>query len=221
MSTLRVEGVHYTYPHANEEVVTNWSETFSEGQITALTGESGCGKSTRLFLAALLVSPRSGQILLNDQRVDNVGDSRRALIRAHNFGFVFQDSALDTTRTVLDNVLETCLYRGQRASEHISYAYELLDKMNVSIPLDRRPGQISGGQAQRIAVCRALLGRPRVIFADEPTGNLDADSSGAVMEMFRRAADDGAAVIMVTHDSDLAASADRHIHIPSPFASRR
>lgn len=216
MSTLTVNNVHYTYPGAHEEVVTDWTDSFLAGQVTALTGESGCGKSTRLFLAALLISPTNGEILLDEQRVDNISDAGRSHIRAHNFGFVFQDSALDTTRTVLDNVLESCLYRGERAADHVSYAQELLDMMHVSIPLDRRPGQISGGQAQRIAVCRALVGHPKVIFADEPTGNLDLDSSEAVMGMLRQAAEDGAAVIVVTHDPSVAASADRHVRIPVP-----
>lgn len=216
MSTLTVNNVHYTYPGAHEEVVTDWTDSFPAGQVTALTGESGCGKSTRLFLAALLITPTHGEILLDEQRVDNLSDAGRSHIRAHNFGFVFQDSALDTTRTVLDNVLESCLYRGERAADHVSYAQELLDMMHVSIPLDRRPGQISGGQAQRIAVCRALVGHPKVIFADEPTGNLDVESSEAVMGMLRQATEDGAAVIVVTHDPSVAASADRHVRIPVP-----
>lgn len=216
MATLQAHEVHFTYPGSSEEVVTNWSHTFNAGQITAMTGESGCGKSTRLFLAALLIRPRSGEILLDGERVDNLSDAQRSHIRAHNFGFVFQDSALDTTRTVLDNVLESCLYRGQAAKEHAAYARELLATMNVDVPLDRRPGQISGGQAQRIALCRALLGRPRVIFADEPTGNLDPDSGQAVMNMLRRAANEGASVIVVTHDPQVAAFSDQHVHIPAP-----
>ncbi|WP_175953835.1 ABC transporter ATP-binding protein [Schaalia sp. Marseille-Q2122] len=216
MATLRAHEVHFTYPGAREEVVTKWSHTFNAGQITSMTGESGCGKSTRLFLAALLIRPSSGEILLDDERVDNLSDAQRSHIRAHNFGFVFQDSALDTTRTVIDNVVESCLYRGQSARDHEAYARELLATMNVNVPLDRRPGQISGGQAQRIALCRALLGRPRVIFADEPTGNLDAESGQAVMNMLRRAADEGASVIVVTHDPQVAAFSDEHVHIPAP-----
>lgn len=216
MTDLSVDNLHYTYPGGAEEIVTNWTDSFQAGHITALTGESGCGKSTRLFLAALLITPTSGEIRLSGQRVDNLSDAERSRIRAHNFGFIFQDSALDASRTVLDNVLESCLYRGQNSQDHVPYARELLEAMNVSVPLDRKPGQISGGQAQRIALCRALLGKPRVIFADEPTGNLDEESSQAVMQMLRRSADNGAAVILVTHDHQLASSADRHIVIPTP-----
>lgn len=216
MATLSVHGVHYTYPKARNEVVTDWTQTFDAGSITALTGESGCGKSTRLFLAALLISPTSGEIMIDGQRVDNLNDAGRAHLRAHNFGFVFQDSALDNTRTVIDNVLESCLYRGEPIKQYIPYARELLERMNVSIPLDRRPGQISGGQAQRIALCRALVGRPKIIFADEPTGNLDGESSQAVMNMLRSAANDGASVILVTHDHSIASQADKHVVIPVP-----
>lgn len=218
METLIIDGVHYTYPQSKIPVVVDWTDTFHAGTLTALTGESGCGKSTRLFLAALLLRPHAGSIIVNDTRVDNLRDADRAHIRAHNFGFIFQDSVLDNTRTVMDNVLESCLYRGTSAAESIPYAHELLERMRVTVPAHRRPGQISGGQAQRIAVCRALLGRPRVIFADEPTGNLDPESSQAVMNMLHEAAHDGACVIVVTHDPDVAQQADRWVQVPAPVA---
>lgn len=216
MATLTVRDIHYAYPGANEQVVEGWSDIFEAGCVTALTGESGCGKSTRLFLAALMMTPSDGEILFNGQRVDNLSDAQRAAIRAHHFGFVFQDAALDQTRTVIDNVLETCLYRGQRHADFVDEAVELLDRMKVSVPLDRRPGQISGGQAQRISLCRALLGRPSVIFADEPTGNLDEESSRAVMEMLCNSAAQGATVIVVTHDPDVVSMADRQVTISIP-----
>lgn len=215
MSLLVVDDVSYSYSTrpGSPEVVRDWSDAFERGQVTALSGESGSGKSTRLFLAALLLRPRRGAVLLDGERVDHLSDGARARVRAHDFGFIFQDAALDATRTILDNVTEQALYRGESPARHRQRARDLLDRMGVDVPVDRRPGQLSGGQAQRIAVARALLGAPKVVFADEPTGNLDRESGGVVMGMLREAAESGAAVLVVTHDERVAAEADRHVHI--------
>lgn len=208
---LRAESVDFAYPGTGELIVRDWSHDFAAGEVCALTGPSGCGKSTRLYVLALMLRIRAGAVHLDGHRVDGLPDATRSRLRARRFGFVFQDAALDPTRTVLDNVLESALYRGQDPADLAEDARALLDRMHVSVPVYRRPGQISGGQAQRIAVCRALVGRPDVIFADEPTGNLDPGSARAVLEMLREQADAGACVIVVTHDPKLAAWADQHI----------
>ena len=211
---LAAREVGFRYPGSSELVVDGWSEDFRAGQVTALTGPSGCGKSTRLYLLALMVRLASGQVLLDGERVDALPDSARSRLRASRFGFVFQDAALDPTRTVQDNVLEAALYRGEDPKDLRVRAGELLERMQVNVPLNRRPGQISGGQAQRIALCRALVGAPDVIFADEPTGNLDPTSAAAVLDMLREQAAAGACVVLVTHDPGIAAAADRHIDLP-------
>ena len=137
-------------------------------------------------------------------------------MRASTFGFVFQDASLDPSRTVLDNLLETALYRGVRREELIPLAHELVDRFEVSVPLGRRPGQISGGQAQRIGLCRALIGKPTVVLADEPTGNLDRRSGDAVVRGLRTFAEEGGCVVMVTHDDSVASQADVRLEQSGP-----
>ncbi|KAJ1680496.1 hypothetical protein LUZ63_024286 [Rhynchospora breviuscula] len=181
--------------------------------MTALTGPSGRGKSTLLYLLGLMLKPQRGEILLEGQTVSALNDGARARLRAHRFGFVFQDAALDATRTVLDNVTETALYRGERSADSRRRAIRLLERFGVDVPPDRKPGQVSGGQAQRIALCRALLSDPRVLLADEPTGNLDPVTSTLVVNALAQHASAGAAVIVVTHSPSLAAACDREISL--------
>lgn len=208
---LVADRVSFGYTSRGPSIVDDWSAEFAAGSVSAISGPSGCGKSTRLYLLALMLRLNSGSIRLSGVRVDALPDAQRSRIRAEQFGFVFQDAALDPTRTVLANVLETALYRGRDPRTLRHRATELLSTMGVGVPPRRLPGQISGGQAQRIALCRALVGDPAVVFADEPTGNLDPDTADSVLMMLRDQADRGATVIVITHDQRVAAWADfRH-----------
>ena len=211
---LAARGATFRYAGGTDLVVDGWDADFVAGSVTAITGPSGCGKSTRLYVLALMARLLAGQILLDGKRVDALSDGARSRIRAQRFGFVFQDAVLDPTRTVLDNVVESAAYRGQDPRRVAPRAQALLERMQVDVPLRRRPGQLSGGQAQRIGVCRALVGEPDVVFADEPTGNLDADSAAAVLDMLRAQAHHGACVVLVTHDPAIAATADRSLDLP-------
>ena len=201
-------GLRFAY-RQSEPVLADWSQHFAPGEVTALTGPSGRGKSTLLYLLGLMVRPRAGSIRLDGREVTGLSDADRSALRASTYGFVFQDAALDPTRTVLDNVLETALYRVEDRAARRDRAHELLDRMGVQVPAHRRPGQVSGGQAQRIAVCRALLHAPHVLLADEPTGNLDAESATAVVEAMSGVAAAGGVVVVATHDPQLMASCDR------------
>jgi ABC-type lipoprotein export system ATPase subunit len=194
-------------------LIENWTARFDAGEMVAVTGASGRGKSTLLYLLGVMLSPRSGEVLVDGASTLNLSDKQRARIRAHLFGFVFQDAALDATRTVLDNVTETALYRGDDRREAAHRARDLMEQFGVDLRADAKPGQVSGGQAQRVALCRALLGRPRVILADEPTGNLDPVSTNLVMDALRAQAIEGAAVVLVTHDASLVARCDRRIEL--------
>lgn len=200
-------------------VLEAWNAEFHAGTVTAITGPSGCGKSTRLYLLGLMLKPRSGVLEVDGQRVDHLGDAARARLRAERFGFVFQDAALDPTRSVLDNIVETALYRGEPRLDAIERALELMDRFGISVPAHRKPGQISGGQAQRIALCRALLGRPQILLADEATGNLDPRSSATVLEAFRDHASNGGCVVVVTHDPAVAAWADTRMALDGTGAA--
>jgi ABC-type lipoprotein export system ATPase subunit len=192
-------------------ILDGWSQTFSAGEVVAVTGPSGRGKSTLLYLLGLMLKPTSGEVLIEGENAAQLRDAPRAELRARLFGFVFQDAALDATRTVLDNIVETALYRGEPRAQSISRANELMEQFGVDLRASAKPGQVSGGQAQRIALCRALLNNPRILLADEPTGNLDPASSDVVVEAFRAQAHDGAAVIVVTHDPALVARCDRTV----------
>lgn len=193
-------------------VLDGWSGRFEPGTMSAVTGPSGCGKSTLLFVLGLITPVRSGTITLGGVKIGR-GDRERSSLRAHSFGFVFQDAVLDTARSVIDNVLEPAVYAGRDRAASRGRALLLLDQFGVSQRADARPGEISGGQAQRIALARALINEPRVILADEPTGSLDAENAVMVTDALRVAAVGGAVVIVVTHADSVADSCDRVLRL--------
>lgn len=209
-----VEARDVTFEYVpGKPVLEDWSAQFFAGEMVALTGPSGRGKSTLLYLLGLMLHPRTGDIIVGGHTAAQLGDSARARLRANHYGFVFQDAALDATRTVLDNVTETSLYRRSPRKQAIPRARALLRHFGVDVPAERKPGQVSGGQAQRIALCRALLNEPRVLLADEPTGNLDPATTETVVHALRDHASTGATVIIVTHSPDVAAACDREIRL--------
>lgn len=211
-SLLEARDITFGYV-PRQTVLKRWSATFPSGSMTALTGPSGRGKSTLLYLLGLMLQPRSGEILIDGVPVSGHRDAARAQLRAHRFGFVFQDAALDASRTVLDNVTETALYRNTDREIVEPTAREMLNRFGVDVPPDRKPGEVSGGQAQRIALCRALLGDPSILLADEPTGNLDPTTSAVVVDALKSHAVSGATVIIVTHSPEVASACDREIRL--------
>ncbi|MCP1412898.1 ABC transporter ATP-binding protein [Paenarthrobacter sp. A20] len=192
-------------------IIEDWSEQFNAGEMVALAGASGRGKSTLLYLLGLMLGPLSGEIMVFGRNVTRLSDASRAGLRARNYGFVFQDAVLDSSRTVLDNVVETALYSGLKRDLAVARAHDLLRQFGVETRSDHKPGQISGGQAQRIALCRGLMGNPPLLLADEPTGNLDAESSRAVIDALRQRALEGGTVVVATHDPRVMDSCDRVI----------
>lgn len=210
---LEARDVGFAYGPGLPDILAGCDVRIERGTTTALTGPSGRGKSTLLYLLGLMVRPTRGEVLLDGRRVDDTSDVHRARLRAHDYGFVFQDAVLDPTRTVLHNILEGALYRGEDARTAQARARTLMERFGVDLPAGRRPGQISGGQAQRIALCRALLGAPAVILADEPTGNLDVETAQTVLRAFEEHARDGGSVVIVTHDLHLAGLCDRRVEL--------
>ena len=197
---LAVDGLHFAYRRGRQELFGGLTHEFTPGAVTGVTGPSGRGKSTLLYVLGLMLRPSAGQVRYDGQPVHGLSDAARSRIRAVQVGFVFQDAVLDASRSVLDAVVEPALYAGARRKDVVGRARELLEELGIEIRAEHRPGEISGGQAQRVALCRALVNDPRVILADEPTGNLDRDNAAAVLRVLRRAAQAGRTVVIATHD---------------------
>lgn len=196
--------------------VAKLSYSFEPGTLTMISGPSGSGKSTLLALLALMLTPTEGVVRWGGLNAHTLSDAERARLRAEFVGFVFQDALLDLSRTTIENVLEASALAGIDRTIAESRGRALLERFGVGGLAERRPGQVSGGQAQRIALCRALVREPQVIFADEPTGNLDDASAKIVWDALEDAAEDGATVIAVTHDHQRAKRAERALVLAAP-----
>lgn len=205
---LGVQDLSFSYRRGAEELFGGLTYTFQPGKVTAVTGASGRGKSTLLYVLGLMLRPTQGTVTLNGTALSDVPDADRAWARATTFGFVFQDSVLDPTRPIIDSVVEPALYAGWPRSRAQRRALSLLDSIGVAFRARHRPGEISGGQAQRVAVARALVNDPVVILADEPTGNLDRDNAVAVLDVLGDATTAQRSVVIVTHDPFVVGRAD-------------
>lgn len=210
---LAVSGLSFSYSKGAEELFNGLTHEFAAGGVTAVTGASGRGKSTLLYVLGLMLKPGSGEVWLGERRVDDLRDAARAAVRAESLGFVFQDSVLDPTRHILDSVCEPALYAGAKRRTIQHRARRLLQDLGVAARADHRPGEISGGQAQRVAVARALINQPAVILADEPTGNLDPRNAEIVLTALRDAAAQGCAVLIATHDPFVIERCDERLEL--------
>ncbi len=187
--------------------------TIREREFVALTGASGSGKSTLLYLLGALDKPTAGQVLIDGVDISVLGDDDRAGLRSHKLGFVFQFHFLLPEFTVLENVMIPMLRRGTAKVSRVEEdARRVLETMGLGPLLDRRPTQLSGGQQQRVSIARAVAGAPRIVLADEPTGNLDSKNGRIVMDVFEDLVrTQGLTVVMVTHERSFAERASRRI----------
>lgn len=183
-----------------------------KGEVLAIMGPSGSGKSTLLHSLAAIISVDSGEIRLNGKRIDKLPDDKRSILRRTMFGFVFQFGQLVPELTVEDNVALPLLLNKKDKKEAYKKAKKWIVEVGLSGKENNLPGELSGGQAQRIAIARSMVIEPQILFADEPTGSLDTFNSEKVMELFiKTAKEHGTTVIMVTHEPSIAAYADREI----------
>lgn len=182
-------------------------------EYVALMGPSGSGKSTLMNMLGCLDSPTSGRYILNDQEVSRLEDDALADIRNREIGFVFQTFNLLPRYTALENVALPMVYAGMGKAERMARAEEVLHQVGLGDRMDHRPNELSGGQRQRVAVGRALVMKPSIVLADEPTGNLDTATSQEVMELFGDIQKAGNTVILVTHEEDIAAYAHRTVRL--------
>ena len=181
---------------------------FAPGQYTAIMGPSGSGKSTLMHCLAGLDRPTSGEVVVDGVELSTLDDKRLTALRRDKIGFVFQSFNLLSVLTAEENILLPLSIAGRKPDR--AWFAQLIDTVGLGDRLSHRPAELSGGQAQRVAVARALISQPAVVFADEPTGNLDSKASAEVLGLLRRSVDDlGQTVIMVTHDQEAADVADR------------
>ena len=183
------------------------------GDYVSIVGPSGSGKSTMLNMLGLLDRPSVGEYRIDGVVTGTLTENERAAVRARRIGFVFQSFHLTPRRTVLDNVLMPMLYSGVPRHERERRARDTLERVGLGHRLDFLPTILSGGERQRVAVARAVVSTPSVLLADEPTGNLDAATSEEVMELFDDLRADGLTLVVITHDSAVAARADRRVRI--------
>src|SRR6476620_1306995 len=185
----------------------------NKGEYVALMGPSGSGKSTLMNLLGCLDTPTSGTYILNGKDVSQMVDDELAEIRNKEIGFVFQTFNLLPRTTALDNVALPMIYAGFSKNDRKERATEVLTQVGLQDRMTHEPNQLSGGQRQRVAVARALVNRPSIILADEPTGNLDSQTGNEIMALFDRLHSEGNTIVLVTHEHDIAAYAHRVIHL--------
>jgi lipoprotein-releasing system ATP-binding protein len=216
-----VEGVNKTYWLGRQDlhVLRDVSCTIADGEFVAIVGASGSGKSTLLHLIGLLDRADSGVISLTDRPVTGLSAGARNKIRRHEIGFVFQFYHLFSELNVLDNAMlpamvDTPLLKWLSVrKKHRDKAAAVLDEVGLGDRLKHRPRELSGGERQRVAIARALMNEPKILLADEPTGNLDSKTGEKIMKLLKRYNDKGQTILMVTHDSNIAAQADRTMHL--------
>jgi putative ABC transport system ATP-binding protein len=173
----------------------------TKGEFVGIVGSSGSGKSTMLHMLGLLDHPTSGSILINGTDVLKLSDEERTLYRLNNLGYVFQDYALIAELTVLENVYLPCLVRGRSMEECVPASTEILNAVGLGDRLDHRSYELSGGQQQRVSIARALVNKPRILFADEPCANLDTETSRHILELFRTLNRElNQTIVMVSHE---------------------
>jgi putative ABC transport system ATP-binding protein len=210
---LRVAGLERRYDMGGEVVhaLRGVSLTIRRNEYVAIMGPSGSGKSTMMNILGCLDTPDAGEYWLNGEEVSKLGDDALARVRNREIGFVFQTFNLLPRASALHNVELPLIYAGLSAGERRERAEQALVRVGLAERMHHRPNELSGGQRQRVAIARALVNRPSILLADEPTGNLDSTTSEEIMAVFQELHDEGQTVVMVTHEPDIAAYAERVI----------
>jgi putative ABC transport system ATP-binding protein len=209
---VRLDRVGKEYP-GGVKALRAVSVEIADGEQIAIVGPSGSGKTTMLTIMGTLERPSAGGVEVADLDVAHASDVQLAGLRAHDIGFVFQAFHLQDTLSALDNVALGMLYTGLPLGRRREIARDALVRVGLAHRLRNRPGQLSGGERQRVAIARAIAKRPRIVFADEPTGNLDSKSGAGVLELLRQMGEDGATLVLITHDAKIAARFPRELHM--------
>ena len=203
----------YKTGHLELTVLKGLNLSVKEGEYVAFMGPSGSGKSTLMNILGCLDSLTSGKYILDNQDVSTIKGDALAEVRNKKIGFVFQTFNLLPKMTAVENVALPALYAGVKKNERVKRAIEALESVGLGDRLHHKPSEMSGGQRQRVAIARAIINNPRILLADEPTGNLDSKSGEEVLEIFKKLNDNGTTIVMVTHEEDVAEHCKRIIRL--------
>jgi len=210
---LKLEKVTKTYNTSTIafHAIKNICLEIKQGDFMAITGASGSGKSTLMHIIGLLDRPTSGKVILQNEDISTLNQTNLAQLRNQTLGFVFQQFNLLPKTSSLENVILPLLYSDIPQKDRANLGKTMLDKVGLTDKLKNFPSQLSGGQQQRVAIARALINNPKIILADEPTGNLDSKSGQAIMSLFQKLHQEGKTIVLVTHDSKIAKTAKKII----------
>jgi len=214
-TVFELKNIRRTYKVGSELVhaIDGLDLQIQDREFIAVIGTSGSGKSTLMHTLGFMDSPTSGQMAFEGKDVSNIGRGERSQLRATRIGFIFQSFNLLPKLTVLDNVLLPLIYGRQRISNKKELGMSVLERVGMEHRATHRPSQLSGGERQRVAIARSLVNKPRLILADEPTGNLDTKNRGRIMDLFVSLLDEGITLALVTHDIEVAEYAKRRIRM--------
>lgn len=210
---IKTKNLTKTFQSGEQTIVAIDHLAFSvpEGQFLTITGKSGSGKSTLLYQLGLLDMPTEGEVYIDDMEVINIPEKERTMIRLNDLGYIFQDYAILPSLTALENTLLPLLMQGNSPKEAEIKAKKALERVGLLDRMNNLPSQLSGGQQQRVSIARAIAHNPKIIFADEPTANLDSETSKQVLDVFMNLNKEGQTIIMVTHEIEYAKQAHRTI----------
>ena len=201
-------------------VLKNIFLNIQAGEFVTIMGPSGAGKSTLLNIIGLLEEPSGGKYLFNDQPINNLSERKRSDFHKNHIGFVFQAYHLIDELTVYENIETPLIYRKIKGSERKSMVADILDRFNIVAKKDLFPHQLSGGQQQLVGIARAIIGKPNILLADEPTGNLHTKQGEEIMDLFKKLNQEGVTIIQVTHSEKNAAYGDRIVHLLDGFIDK-